>query len=72
MKRDLLMNEFSILVNKTNDIDAAMDVLKKVIEADRQSDTGVRAARILRMLSENKEKIKAQREEDAKRMNAEQ
>ncbi len=72
VEQELLMSEFSLLVNKKNDIDGAIEVLKKVIEVDKQSATGERAGRLLKMLNENKENIKAQREEDAKRVNPQQ
>ncbi len=68
VQQELYMSEFNILINRLDDIDGAIEVLKKVVELDPESSTGARAVRIIYMLEENKEKIKARREEDAKRM----
>ncbi len=69
VQQELYMSEFSILVNRLDDVDGAIEVLKKAVELDPESSIGARAVRIIHMLEENREKIKAQREADAKRMN---
>ncbi len=69
VQQELYMSEFSILINRLDDVDGAIEVLKKVVELDSESSLGARAVRIIYMLEEKREKIKAQREADAERMN---